>query len=148
MPVLKYEKIYMELKNKIEKGHYPPRTMLPSEYELIGIYNCSRNTARRAIGRLADEGYVQSVHGKGVIVIYQERDSAPFDIGQIENLKEAAARLHKPYRTDVVRFSVITIDEDLSRETGFAAGQDVVYLLRVRYFDNRAFILDYKWFLK
>ena len=148
MPGQKYKKIYQNLKQRIEAGEYPPQTALPPEYTLIGMYDCSRNTVRRAIEELAESGYVQSIHGKGVIVIYQPSESAAFDIGQIESLKEAAKRLHMSYRTDVIRFSECIVDDILARRIGFPPGEEVFYLMRVRYFDGQAVILDHNWFLK
>lgn len=148
MPGQKYRHIYQDLKQRIEEGTYPSQSALPSEHTLIGIYSCSRNTVRRAIAELAEDGYVQSIHGKGVIVIYQERESAAFDIGQIESLKEAALRLNMSYRTEVIRFSDCIVDEILSKRIGFPVGEEVFYLMRVRYFDGEAVILDHNWFLK
>ena len=71
MPAQKYEAIYNDLKEKIEEGIYAPQSILPSENNLTARYGVSRNTIRRAIAKLADESYVQSIHGKGVVVIYR-----------------------------------------------------------------------------
>ncbi len=148
MPRQKYGKIYEDLKQHIEDGDYPQRSVLPSEHTLIGIYGCSRNTVRRAISDLVAEGYVQSIHGKGVIVIYQPSESAAFDIGQIESLKEAAERLNMPFRTDVIRFTEMVVDERVAKRTGFPVGESVFYIMRARYFNEQAVILDHNWFLK
>ncbi|MFU8947599.1 GntR family transcriptional regulator [Mycetocola zhadangensis] len=45
-----------------------PNDALPSERELMEIYNVSRMTVRAAIARLADEGLVYNVHGSGTYV--------------------------------------------------------------------------------
>ncbi len=148
MPRQKYKKIYEDLKERIENGDYPQGSVLPSEYTLIGIFGCSRNTVRRAIADLVDEGYVQSIHGKGVIVIYRPVESAAFEIGQIESLKEAARRLNMPFRTDVLRFSEIEVDERVAGRTGFPVGESLFYIMRARYFNDQAVILDHNWFLK
>lgn len=93
MPAQKYTQIYLDLKEKIEDGTYPEQGYLPSEYTLIEQYGCSRNTVRRAISQLADEAYVQSIHGKGVIVIYHQTPKNEFSLGGIESLKESAKML-------------------------------------------------------
>ena len=69
MPKSKFELIYKDLKQKIEEEEYAYQELLPSENTLVSVYDCSRNTIRRAIRMLADDGYVQSLHGKGVRVI-------------------------------------------------------------------------------
>ncbi len=144
----KYTDIYEDLKEKIESGIYSRDTYLPSEHTLILEYDCSRNTVRRAIAQLADEGYLQSMHGKGVLVIWQPIQQSLFSLSGIESLQEAAKRNSMTYRTKVVHFADLVIDERLSKRTGFAVGEEVYYIQRVRYFDDEAYILDHNWFLK
>lgn len=148
MPAKKYSTIYEDLKEKIETGIYQPQSFLPTEYALVEMYNCSRNTIRRAVKELSGIGYVQSVHGKGVVVIYQKTGWSDFSIGVIESLKEAARRNKAEYHTDVLVFAEFVIDENLHRRLGFAVGEEAYYLQRVRYFDNMPVILDNNWFLK
>lgn len=148
MPAQKYKAIFADLRKKIEEGIYPPQTALPTEYELIDVYHCSRNTVRRAISDLADLGYVQSIHGKGVIVISSRQSvSKEFSLGRIETMREAAKKNHKAYRTKVLKFTTFIIDKRLSEKTGFQIGDEVYYTQRVRYFDGRPIILDNNWFL-
>ncbi len=148
MPVSKYPQIYKSLKQKIEEEIYPPQSYLPSEYTLIEEYDCSRNTVRRAIRQLAQEGYVQSIHGKGVVVIFRKMRQSEFSFGGLESLKEAARKNHRSYYTKVIHLTTLTIDEKLSKRTGFAVGEEVYFVQRVRYFDGIAEILDNNWFLK
>ena len=78
MPRAKYQSIYQDLKAKIEDSTYESGELLPSENVLITQYDCSRNTVRRAIASLAEDGYVQSMHGIGVRVIYQPSAQTSF----------------------------------------------------------------------
>ena len=110
MAKTKYDQIYAELRTRIEQQEYGFQELLPSENTLVKEYGCSRNTVRRAIGRLADEGYVQSLHGKGVRIIYQPGQLSEFMLSGIESLKEAVARNQKEYRTKVVCFAELTVD--------------------------------------
>lgn len=148
MPKSIFEGIYIDLKQKIESGEYAYQELLPSEHVMVSIYGCSRNTIRRAVAHLAEEGYVQSLHGKGVRVIYQPVKKATFTIGGIESFKESAARNKKKVITKVIQFTEITADERLVRKTGFLPGSELYYIQRVRYLDNTALILDHNIFLK
>lgn len=148
LPAKKYTTIYDDLKKKIEKGVYSSQSCLPTEFALVEMYGCSRNTIRRAVQELSGIGYVQSVHGKGVVVIYQNSERSDFSIGVIESLKEAAQRNGAEYHTKVLVFSEFTVDEHLHHRLGFNPGEEVYYLQRVRYFDNTPVILDNNWFLK
>ena len=148
MPKSKYENIYKDLKMKIEAEEYEYQSILPSESTLVGIYDCSRNTVRRALAQLADIGYVQAINGVGVRVIYQPYDRASFVIGGIETFKETAARNKLNSTTDVVMFAEIVADKRVSKRTGFAVGTELYYVQRVRKLDGKPCILDINMFDK
>ena len=148
MAVARYNDILKDLKQKIESGEYPYRSLLPSENTLASAFKCSRNTIRRAISILVQKGYVQVTQGKGVIVIYMPRKQAVFTIGQIESFRESASKNSLDSRTEVIRFDELTVDEKMSARSGFAPGSVVFYILRVRYVNNKAVILDVNMFLK
>lgn len=148
MPKSKFETIYKSLKQKIETQEYPYQELLPSENTLVSIYDCSRNTVRRAISMLADDGYVQSLHGKGVRVIYQPVAQTNFTIGGIESFKESAARNRKHAFTRVVNFTEITSDERIFKKTGFLPGTPLYYVQRVRYLNGTPLIFDINLFSK
>ena len=148
MPKSKFEDIYRDLKHHVEQGDYLYSELLPSENNLIGIYDCSRNTIRRAIAGLVDDGYVQTIHGKGVQVIYQPSEKTNFTVGGIESFKETAARNKMRYQTDVVCFETLIVDESLARESSFPVGSEVLHICRVRSVDNKPLILDINYFLK
>ena len=57
MPKAKFETIYKDLKQKIEAQEYPYQELLPSENTMVNIYGCSRNTIRRAVAELIEQGF-------------------------------------------------------------------------------------------
>ncbi len=146
MPPKKYDAIYLRLRHDIESEKYPYGSKLPSEHTLVGIFGCSRNTVRRAVGALAEEGYVQPIRGKGVLVIYHPREQAHFSIGGIESMKEAAERNQVALTTQVRDFREATIDAALAKATDFPEGTEVFALTRVRFLDGEPLILDYNFF--
>ncbi|MFR1832683.1 MAG: trehalose operon repressor [Lachnospiraceae bacterium] len=148
MPKSKYEDIYRNLKQKIESNEFASQELLPSENSLIQIYDCSRNTVRRALSRLVADGYVQTIQGKGVRNIYQPAEKAAFTIGEIESFRESALRNGQKAETKVVLFLEMTADEKISRRSGFPTGSELYYLQRVHYLDGRPLILNHNYFLK
>lgn len=148
MPRAKYDKIYKELRRRIEEEEYGFQELLPSEKVLTEQFDSSRNTVRRAISQLAAEGCVQSIHGKGVRVIYQRENQAEFVLGGIESLKEAARRIHMDYTTKVICFTELLVDEKISKRTSFPVGTPIYYLQRVRYVGGEALIIDHNYLLK
>ncbi|MDP0488502.1 MAG: winged helix-turn-helix domain-containing protein, partial [Fusobacterium sp. JB020] len=65
----KYMDIYNFLKELIINKKIKPGEKIPSESQLTTKFNVSRNTARRAITMLINEGLVNSIHGKGVFIL-------------------------------------------------------------------------------
>lgn len=64
-------KIYEDLKNRMESGHLAYGTLLPAERQLSQQYGVQRDTLRKALQALKEEGYLSSVPGSGTKVIYQ-----------------------------------------------------------------------------
>ncbi len=148
MPKAIFQFIYRDLKEKIERQDYEFQELLPSENALIETYNCSRNTVRRAILMLAQEGYVQSLHGVGVRVIYQPVKQTLFSIGGIESYKESALRNGFTPVTKVIQFTELAADKRIASRTGFPEGAPIYYIQRLRFVDDKALILDINMFLK
>lgn len=148
MPKNKYDQIYRDLKKKIESDEFPYQELLPSENSLIQIYDCSRNTVRRALGRLVTDGYVQTLQGKGVRNIYRPIEQTAFTIGEIESFKESARRNGQTAQTKVPLFLEITADPGLAARSGFPVGSELYYLQRLHYLDGKPLILNHNYFLK
>lgn len=138
MPKSVFQGIYESLKQGIESSVYQYQSMLMSEHDLCKQYSCSRSTVRRALGQLAQEGYVQSIQGKGVRVIWRsENETASTSEGNVlESFIEKAHRIGFQPSTQVLLFEHIKIDETLARTTGFSVNDRVVKTLRRRLGDG------------
>jgi GntR family trehalose operon transcriptional repressor len=149
MPRSKFEAIYRELKDDVESGRVPYSGLMPSENQLIVRFNCSRNTVRRAISMLTEEGYVQPMHGRGVRVIYTKPSTpAAFLIGGIETFSESARRNNLDTTTRLILFTELTADERIEKRTGFPKGTELYYVQRVRLLDGEPCIFDVNLFSK
>lgn len=146
MKQVKYTEIYEYLKNKILNDEFKSGEKLPSENELTSLFEVSRNTVRRAINQLSFEGLVASVHGKGVFIL--EKQQLKFLVGGLQSFKEASVTNNVNYLTHVHRFEELTVDEKLSKKTGFSLGSKVIYIIRSRNIDGEESILDINFFLK
>ena len=148
MPKAIFEGIYRDLKGKIQEGTYSYQELLPSEGELTAEYGCSRNTLRRAVSMLADDAYVQPMHGRGVRVIWQrEAHSAQGSLEGVESFGEYARRNGFVPGTQVKSFEHVTCGAGLARRTGFAEGVELVRVVRVRTLDDVARQIDHDYFL-
>lgn len=149
MAQMKYDRILKDIRLKIETGEYAFQELIPSEAILTKQYQCSRNTVRRALNELAEQGYVQSMHGKGVRVIYQPfKQPSTYSLDRIESFKETTLREQEAVTTKVILFAELTADEKISQRTTFPIGTEIYYIQRVRYFNGRALIIDHNYFRK
>jgi regulatory GntR family protein len=57
------------LRARIEAGEFPPDVPLPSEKTLVDLFGVARDTPRRAVQALRDEGLVRTVPQRGTYVI-------------------------------------------------------------------------------
>ena len=88
----KYDVIYQDLKDKIEAEIYTTGSLLPSENTLQDMYQASRDTVRKALRLLKDDGFIQSQKGRGSIVI--NRQEYVFPVSGVVSYAELAKQLH------------------------------------------------------
>lgn len=69
----KYQEIYMQLQRDIKSGVFKNGEKLPSETQMIEKYNVSRQTIRRTLSLLEEDGLIQKAHGSGSFVQYSHR---------------------------------------------------------------------------
>jgi DNA-binding GntR family transcriptional regulator len=64
-----YRDITTALRGRITSGEFAPGSVLPSESVLCGEYRVSRNTLRRALDQLAEEGLIAARPGRGRVIL-------------------------------------------------------------------------------
>lgn len=63
-----YQQLAAILRARITSGELPPGRVLPSEATLMQEHGIARETARKAVRVLRDEGLVEVVQGRGAYV--------------------------------------------------------------------------------
>lgn len=71
----KYKLIADEIKNEIVSGKYAASKELPTEYMLVDEYAVSRQTIRRALGQLVEEGLISRRQGSGTNILRSTREN-------------------------------------------------------------------------
>ena len=64
----KYAQVVAEIKSRIERGEYPPGSLLPSEHQLVSDFGVSRPTIVKALSALRQDGWIDTQQGKGSFV--------------------------------------------------------------------------------
>ena len=139
MPKAIYEGIYREIRSRIINGTYAFQEMLPTEAELTAEFGCTRNTVRRALSMLADQMFVQPIHGKGVRVIWLKGETDMLGaLEEVESFGEFAKRNNAVASTEVKSFEHLICTEQLSRRLGFKMGEELIRVVRVRSLNGSA----------
>ena len=120
MAVAKYTEIYIALRARIEGGRYAFRQFLPSEKALTAEFGVTRNTLRKALRHLSSQGYVQSMQGRGVQVIYRPRTSPRIFLSNIESFAEASERMGMTPSTVLLSSQRTVVDDALASVSGLA----------------------------
>lgn len=142
-----YYDIYKDLRDKIIAGTYKYQTFIPSENQLVEEYECTHNTVRKALSVLISHGFVQPLRGKGVKVIWQHGRRRRFVLGDIETFREVVEKNGLESQTSVRAFEHVVADKPLAELTGFAVGDELLHVDRVRRIDGSNLILDKSYFL-
>ena len=64
----KYAQVVAEIKSRIERGQYPPGSLLPSEHQLVSDFGVSRPTIVKALSALRQDGWIDTQQGRGSFV--------------------------------------------------------------------------------
>lgn len=69
----KYQNLINYIQEQISDGQLGPGEKVPSENQLSERFHISRQTVRKAIGTLEEDGLVQRIRGSGTYVSFDRR---------------------------------------------------------------------------
>jgi len=142
-----YRQIADDLRGKIESDEITHGAQLPTETELMGQYDASRNTVRDAIRLLASRGLVETRPGQGTFVVekvspYVTMLSDP-DIGEEGGLyRFAPAALRHSPQSAHPRVGIQRAGSRVARELGLDQDSTVISRHQERYVDGAPWSLQ------
>ncbi|SEK32413.1 GntR family transcriptional regulator, trehalose operon transcriptional repressor [Paenibacillus sp. OK003] len=136
----KFIRIYEDIAARIRTGEIEAGTLLPSELDLSESYQTSRETIRKALKMLSEEGYIQKIQGKGSIVL--DIRKIDFPISGLVSFKELAKKMGHRAKTYVKVFEEKKVDQALFKKINFGLNEKVWEIRRVRKVDGEHVILD------
>ncbi|WP_047981020.1 trehalose operon repressor [Ornithinibacillus contaminans] len=139
----KYVTIYDELVTKIKHGEWAAFSMLPSENELALLYNTSRETVRKALNLLSQNGYIQKIQGKGSMILDVNKFSFP--VSGIVSFKELATNLKLDTRTKVIDIGYVDKEQPIYSKFQIDSGR-IWHVTRVREITGERIIVDKDYF--
>ena len=144
----KFLTIYNELKSNILTQDLNYGNQLPSEYDLVSTYDAPRETVRKALHMLEQDGMIQKIRGKGSVVIYQEITEFPFS--ELISFKEVKEELDLKHETNVILNEIVEAQAfpEVQRELEVSDNEKLVHIQRTRSIHNKVKIFDEDFFLK
>lgn len=145
----KYYIVKQDIIKRINDNTYKEHETIPSERDLMAMFDVSRITVRKAIEELVNEGYLYRVHGKGT---YVKGEGEQNNLVSITSCTEDIERLGHTPRRRVLNKSVI--DADAKRKNVLNLSEDdekIFNLSRIYYADDEPVnytrtYLPYKYF--
>lgn len=136
----KYKIIFKDLERAIYNQDYQVDDFLPTETELAKQYQVSRDTIRKALDLLVQEGLVKKKHGSGSQVLKHEQ--IDFPVSELTSYQELMDRQGITSKTHVISIDRIITDKNLAKKTGFSPNQQVWRVIRQRVVEGSASVLD------
>lgn len=137
----KYKDIADDIRQKIKKQEYTFGQKLPYEYVLCMSYHCNKETMKKALEILVQEGLIIRRRGAGTFV-------KDFDPSLESSTNKFARGLTAKYEgikkvtSDVLEFEVIPADEHLSKKLQIEIGDFVYHIIRLRFLDKIPHLID------
>lgn len=124
-----YLQLYEILKKKITGGEWPEESLIPTENNLMKTYAVGRETVRRAVLRLVNEGYLFRQRGKGTFVCRKRPEDGLEQL--VSFTAEMLARGYKPGNL-VLANQRLHPDQDTAEILNCSGREEVIYIKRLR----------------
>lgn len=142
----KYVTIYKEWKEKIESGQIAEGERLPTESSLMESYQVSRDTVRKSLNLLEQNGYIQRGRGRASLVMPKQRYTFP--LSEIASFQEANKLSNAHAETEVVNLDILQDSHKIKKIFQQSVNGEVYELIRVRRMKDEAVILDKDYFVR
>jgi GntR family transcriptional regulator len=135
----KYIRIAEEIKEDIRNGTISPGQKVYSEAQIIGKYEVSTTTARKALDSLKNSGLIERIQGKGTFVKEQKVERSLRKVisftenMELQNIKPSAKLLEK---------TILDGNTEYHEKLDLSPGEKVLKIRRVKYGDGIPLLID------
>ncbi|CAM3232721.1 GntR family transcriptional regulator [Lactiplantibacillus plajomi] len=140
-----YRDIATKLVNAIQDGQF--ETKLPTEAQLMERFHASRNTIRKAIDLVYQQGLLRRVQGSGYYITnIQLRHKT------VVNLSARSlynSNLHpRDLESQVLTFDTVKSNTTFSRQYGIPTDEELYRVTRLRYWHDQLYCLEKAYYLR
>lgn len=137
-----YQRIIDGIMEDINNGHLKSGDKIPSEAELMHIYDVSRVTVRRAIAELTENNILEAKRGKGT---YVSRAPMRKVIAESSSFTETCRKNGKHASSKVLQVAIERPDRKSMKILNLKPDDKVVFVKRVRYADGFPVLIEYNY---
>ena len=142
-----FQEVAQQIAQRVHEGTYVTSQKLPSDYDLAEEFQCSRLTVRKAIDLLIGQNLLVKEKGKGTYVMKQPKIQS--GSGGLQSFTETAKIQGKKTRTEVLHIETVKeLPIEIGQLFGDYAKEPIVYLVRLRYFDDEPMTVENLYVLK
>ncbi|MCP9313731.1 GntR family transcriptional regulator [Liquorilactobacillus satsumensis] len=138
-----YSQVMEKLRKKILTGEYQVNSKLPSELELMKIFNVSRVTLRKAIEGLVNDGIVEKVQGIGTFVRKPKKVKRIILSSAVESFSKIAIEEGFEPTTKIIDIKELLVSQNLAE---LLETKKALFIKRVRFLDNDPVMLENNYF--
>lgn len=139
-PLPLWAQIVDDLRRRLAGGEFEDH--FPTDEELTRDYEVSRQTAREAVRRLTAEGLVVRQRGRGSSVTHPVLEQP---LGSLYSLASTVRASGIDEHSEVLAAERRPADPEVAAQLGVGAGDDVVYIERLRFAGDEPIAWDRSW---
>lgn len=142
VPAPQYLKVKNHLRERIASGHWVAGDLLPSEAELVALFEVSRMTVNRALRELSQEGLVERLQGVGTFVAQLHRISSTLNVRDVHD--EILQRGHQ-HQAKLHSLETLPADAQQAADFGLGPGSELFHSVIVHFENGVAIQCEDRW---
>jgi GntR family transcriptional regulator len=140
-----YHQLKERLKHSIEHGEWQPGDQIPSENQLVNEYNVSRNTAKKAIEELVQDGLLYRKQGKGTFVAKPKLQQSLMGLYSFSKVFKEKGLIPKDI---LIEIREVRPTSEIIQELQIPNDDTVIEMKRLRCVEEDPYILESSFFPK
>jgi len=139
-----YIQIKSDIASKIMKHEWKTDSQIPTEPELMNMYKAGRETVRKAVAMLVQEGTLYRKRGIGTFV---RRNSPSLTLEPLISLSALMRTMGHDESSEIIETKTLIADKKINEITKIPQGQKVQYFKRKRLTDNIVIAVEESYFV-
>ena len=135
----RYASLAAAMRSRIVAGEWPPGSAIPAEQTLAAEHGVALGTMRRALDLLAEQGFVERVHGRGTFVRQGLRGAPMLRFFRFGGAGDEAPR------SRILSRETLPAPAEIARALGCGPGEPALRLKRLRSIGGQPVLHEEIW---